>query len=79
MIYKEYSKKKLIKNIEFGDYNYILLLTLLQEKVYSFNELKEEIKISGEDLICILSELYMEGLIYYSTDYNNITTVIVTN
>jgi len=79
LIYKEYSKKKLIKNIEFGDYNYILLLTLLQEKVYSFNELKEEIKISGEDLICILSELYMEGLIYYSTDYNNITTVIVTN
>jgi transcription initiation factor IIE alpha subunit len=75
MIYTEYVQKKAIKRIVFDD-DYLLILRLLQEKVYSIDDLNIKMNIPKSKLLTILSELYDEGLVYYSANYNDITTII---
>jgi len=87
--YKEYSNRKLIKEICFDDIFTIRLLYILQDKVFSVDELYEKIiielpeGINGSftkvELIKILSDLYHEGLVFYNKDFSQITTIIILN
>lgn len=87
--YKEYSNRKLIKEICFDDIFTIRLLHILQETVFSFDELYEEIIsqlpeekygiLKKKSLTKMLFDLYQEGLVYYNKDFSQITTIIILN
>lgn len=85
--YKEYSNRKLIKEICFDDIFTIRLLYILQDKVFSVDELYEKIiielpeEINGSftkiELVKTLCDLYHEGLVYHNSDFSQITTIII--
>lgn len=82
IIYKEYSKRKLIKHLHLNDKITIELLTILQNKVLTFSEAYNHltnqinIKISEGELKKHIDDLYDEGIVYYTPSYSQITTII---
>ena len=86
IIYKEYSGRNLIKELCFDDLVMIELLYLLQESVFSLKDLvceleklleQKSIKVCVETVKIHLTQLYNEGIVYYSSDFSQITAVIV--
>ena len=83
LIFKEFSNRKLVRKLSIDDKITILLLKLLQHKVYSFEEFFEEINnelennLSELGLKKIITELHKEGIIYYTSEYKCITTNII--
>lgn len=86
LIYKEYSKRRLIKNISFDDKYTICLLSLLQRNIYtSLDELVIKITevINMNDInslkgkvVNALEGLYNEGLVYYDDDFRQIVSIV---
>jgi radical SAM superfamily enzyme YgiQ (UPF0313 family) len=83
-IYKEFSKRRLIKNIIFDDQLTLSILCYLQDKVFSFDDLFNRIKeklidLSESQLKSVIDDLHNEGLVYYTNLYEHITTNININ
>ncbi len=86
IIYKEYSKRKIIKELCFDDIRMITILYLLQESVLSFRNLTNELRkklseskynLTDEIIKEQLLKLNVEGLVYYNDDLSQITTIII--
>jgi radical SAM superfamily enzyme YgiQ (UPF0313 family) len=84
--YKEYSKRRLVKNISFDDEFTICLLFLLQKKIYSsLDELviritevinMNDINVLKGKALKALEGLYNEGLVYYDDDFMQIVSIV---
>ncbi len=82
--YTEYCNDVEIENIVFGEPEYGYVLKAIEQKVYTFAVLYEEmkkvfIKITKQRLQEILSNLKKSYLIYCNTEFSNIVSVIEFN
>lgn len=77
IVYKEYAGRKLVNEICFDDGPALCILSILQNKVYTFGDLCKQMPESDPEIIgSVLSELYQESLVYYSDGFEDITTVL---
>lgn len=77
IIYKEYSGRKLVNEISFENGPALHILSVLQDKVYTFQDLcKQMPDTTPEAIRTVLSDLYQDSLVYYSGDFEDITTVL---
>lgn len=85
LVFKEYSGRKLIRELVIDDSLTLALMQMLQFKVMTFIELKaglissyknNDIDLRIEEILCSLKN---EGLIYYHTICHDITIIININ
>lgn len=82
IVYKEYSKRRLIKCIEIEDRLTLIILDALNCNVYdTLDELMQTINTQGNQLSLSevkesLKELFNEGIVFYTDSYENITSII---
>lgn len=77
IIYKEYAGRKLVNEISFENGPALHILSVLQDKVYTFQDLcKQMPDTTPEAIRTVLSDLYQDSLVYYSGDFEDITTVL---
>ncbi|MEG0518697.1 MAG: radical SAM protein, partial [Bacteroidales bacterium] len=81
LIYKEYANNKLIKEIEFDEI-LLKIIILLQDKVLTYDEMllklinDYKLNIKHNILENYLNFLYKENIVYYSSNRDDITTII---
>lgn len=77
IIYKEYAGRKLVNEIRFDDGPALRILSILQDKVYTFRDVcKLMPETDPERVRTTLSELYQDSLVYYSEGWEDITTIL---
>ncbi len=74
--YREYFGRRKVKDIVFEDSRYINLFKLLSTRTFSIDELLIDFEGDFNELSNILSDLKDEGLVYYSDNYQGITSII---
>ncbi|MDR1552377.1 MAG: radical SAM protein [Prevotellaceae bacterium] len=78
--YREFYNKSLINEIEFDDSLYWDILSLLNYKVLSINDIQNHLQIDNNSkLYVVIDSLFDEGLVYKTEDYSEIVSLINTD